>query len=264
MPHSFHIYIDESGDDGLAKFRVPRQPGGGSSHWLVIGACVVRASRDLELVAIRDQIRSECTPSTKQRDIHFKKFGHNQKRHACNILSGSPIRFSCVLGLKNTPSAAAFRDKNQSYFYLTRYLIERTSWLCRDYRHIVKEGDGRAKITFSRRGGMNYETFQNYLTHLRDRDDTTVHWPAIDIDAVSTQDHSRMAALQLADFGTSAIAAAIEPDAFGNVEPSYMQALKNNIYNRKGNFLSYGLKFLPEFSSAGLSKDQAAAFQTFR
>lgn len=263
MSHSFHIYIDESGDDGMANFRQPGS-GGGASHWLVIGACVVRASRDHELVALRDSIKSECKPTSSKRDIHFKDFNHNQKRRACQIIAGKPLRYLCVLGLKNTPNAAPFTQKNQLYFYLTRYLIERVSWLCRDKRPSVTEGNGMARIMFSRRGGLNYDDFKDYMRNLRDKQQTEVYWPVIDVDSVVAQDHSRVAALQIADCGVSAVAAAIEPDPFGNVESAYLDELAANLYNRRGNFLSYGLKSLPPLNEAGLSQAQARAFQRFR
>lgn len=242
-----------------------REPGkdGGASQWLVVGACIVRASRDLELVRLRDEIRQACRPGSKRRDIHFKDFNHSQRRAACQVLARKALRFSCVLGLKNTPDASSFVDKNQLYFYLTRFLIERVSWFCRDHRSKVKEGDGRARIVFSRRGGMSYPDFQDYLRRLKHDHSTEIHWPVIDIDGVQAADHSRMAALQIADCGVSAVAAAIEPDKFGNVEGAYISELAQNIYNRRGNYLSYGLKSLPTLSSAPLSQSQAEIFRQF-
>ena len=55
VAHSFHVHIDESGDGGMSNFRQIGS-GGGASHWLAVGACVVRASRDLELVALLDRL----------------------------------------------------------------------------------------------------------------------------------------------------------------------------------------------------------------
>lgn len=263
MTHSFNVYIDESGDDGIDKFR-RRGSDGGSSLWLSVGACIVRANRDLELVALRDRIREECRPKSQKRDLHFKEMNHNQRRRACQIIAGQPLRFSCVFGYKDTPDAANFTQKNLLYFYLTRYLIERVSWFCRDYRKQVKEGNGQAKITFSRRGGMNYSDFQNYLRRLQAADDTEIHWPVIDIDAVEAQDHSRWAALQIADIGVSAMTAALEPDPFGNIEAIYLKELKNNIYHRDGNYLSYGLKTLPKLENLSLTVDKLAAIDQFR
>lgn len=263
MSHSFNVYIDESGDDGMENFRAPGRDGG-ASKWLVIGCCIVRASRDLDLVQLRDDIKKECKPGSNKREIHFKDFNHAQRRRACQILSEKALRFSCVLGLKDATEAQAFKEKNQLYFYLTRFLIERVSWFCRDYRTQVKEGDGRAKIVFSRRGGMSYPDFQEYLRNLKENHETQIHWPVIDIEGVEAADHSRLAALQIADCGVSAVASAIEPDKFGNVEGSYISELSGNIYSRNGNYLSYGLKSLPNLDLANLNSDQAAIFQKFK
>ncbi len=263
MTYSYKVYIDESGDDGIANFRQPGS-GGGASHWLVIGACIVRANRDLELVAARDKIKEECKPKTKGRSIHFKDLNHSQRRRACQIISEQPLRFSAVLGLKNTPKATAFTDKNQLYFYLTRYLLERVSWLCRDLRKRVPEGNGKAQIIFSRRGGMSYDAFKSYLRNLQERDDVKIHWPAIDIEAVDAQDHSRLAGLQISDCGTSAIAAMIEPDRYGNVEGVYAEELAQKIYCRSENYFSYGLKMLPNIDEVRLSDQQSKTLQRFR
>ena len=265
MSHTYNVYIDESGDDGLAKFKEPGSHGG-ASHWLIIGACITRSSRDLELVSLRDKIKSECAPKKKGRGIHFADLNHGQKRRACQLIQGSPLRFSAVLGLKKTDAAAkAFREKNQLYFYLTRYLLERVSWLCRDKRPSAREGDGRAKIIFSRRGGLSYDDFRKYLKRLKDQADTTIHWPVIDIEAVEATEHSRLAGLQIADIGVSAIAAAIENDRFGNVEGRYLEDIGPNIYSRNGRFRSYGLKFHPDLNSIhDLTKEQAKAFSEFK
>jgi len=165
--------------------------------------------------------------------------------------------------LKNTENADVFSEKNQLYFYVTRFLIERISWLCRDYRSIVKEGNGQAKITFSRRGGLSYQAFRDYLKRLRDKSETTVHWPVIDIEAIEAKDHSTNAGLQLADCCTSSIAASIERDPYGNVEGSYLEELTNNIYHRNGKYMSYGLKFLPSINEIELDKGQARIFGKF-
>ena len=188
---------------------------------------------------------------------------HSQRRRTAQLLAGQPIRFSCVLGLKDTDEASVFVEKNQLYFYLTRYLVERISWFCRDNRPTVREGDGRARIIFSRRGGLSYDAFKDYLVGLRDRNETTVHWPSIDIDAVEALDHSKLAGLQIADCGVSAVAAAIEPDRYGNVEGSYLNEIGPNFYMRNGKVMSYGLKFLPNLDKLSLTKQQNNAFKKF-
>lgn len=262
MPHSFVVYIDESGDDGLVKFRKPGGDGG-SSNWLAITACVVRASRDLDVVAWRDEILSGL-PVTKRRDIHFKNMNHSQRTMAAKILSSKQLRLSHVISDKSTIPDGIYREKDQLYFYLTRHLIERVSWLCRDLRPKVPEGDGRAKIVFSRRGKMSYSAFRDYLSRLKIGNDTSVHWPVIDIEGIEAQDHSRRAGLQLADIGASSFAAALEMDKYGNCEPRYAEILKSKVYHRRGNYLSYGLKLLPSLDQLDLTQEQLRLIQIFK
>jgi hypothetical protein len=261
MAHSYVAYIDESGDDGLGK---PfRQPGkGGSSRFLVISACLFRRSHILDAVAWRDEISGRM-PERKTRELHFKKLSHGQRIVAVQTIASKPLRVLSVVAAKEPVPNGIYAEKNQLYFYMTRYLIERMSWLCRDDRPEVKEGDGRVQITFSRRGGMSYDAFRDYLRKLKDAKDGDVHihWPVIDVDAVDAVDHSTSAALQLADAVTSAVAAGFEADFYGNCEPRYAETLKPVTYNRKGqhgvkNYLSYGLKIVPNFEACHLSEQQ--------
>lgn len=218
MTHSFIAYIDESGDDGLKSFREPGQQGG-ASKWLCICACIIRASIRLETVRWRDEIKGTTGKKTKGRSIHFADFNHNQKRVTCQIINGKPLRFISALSHKTTIPENTFTHRNQIYFYVTRHVIERLSWFCRDNRVDVPEGDGRLKIIFSRRGGLSYPGFADYLSQLKENtDNNNIHWPVIDIASIEARDHSTDAGLQIADCGASAITAAFEPDIFGNID----------------------------------------------
>ena len=124
-----------------------------------------------------------------------------------------------------------YTQPNQLYFYMTRYLIERISWICRDYAG-DHGGDRRAKIIFSRRGGMSYPDFRSYLERLQQQD-TNIHWACIDVDGIEARDHSKHAGLQLADSVASAFAAGVEFDAYGNSEYRYAEAFRRATYNRK-------------------------------
>ncbi len=165
---------------------------------------------------------------------------------------------------KTTIQPGIFVNKNQLYFYIARHVIERLSWFCRDLRIDVPEGDGKLRLVFSRRGGLSYDGFREYLTRLRDDGDNSIHWPVIDIEAIEARDHSTDAGLQLADCGASAIASAFEPDPYGNVEAQYLHALQEMIYSRQGNYLSYGLKLIPGIDQMPLTQQQAAALQPFK
>ncbi len=261
MAHSFVGYIDESGDDGIGNFRAPGAQGG-QSRWLIIAALVFRTTNDLEAVRWRNEI-SALMLEKKRRDLHFAHMNHSQRIASITNIATRPIRVAAVLSNKTTIADGVYRNKNQLYFYLTRYLVERISWLCRDLRPQVPEGDGRIKLTFSRRGGMSYPDFKAYLERLKGDTDVKVHWPVIDIDGISAKDHSSSAALQLADQVTSAFASAVEPNQYGNSESRYVEILKPKIYNRNNNYFSYGVKIVPRHTEFELTDDQTRFIKLF-
>lgn len=264
MPHSFIAYIDESGDDGLAKFREPGQ-WGGASNWLIISACVTRYVHHLSAVAWRDEI-SALMPEKKSRQIHFSEMNHHQKVATVQCLAAKPLRAINVISAKRTIPDGVYVERNQLYFYLTRYLIERISWFCRDMRPSVSEGDGTIKIIFSRRGGMSYVDFRDYIDRLRRVQDQeiNIHWPVIKTENIDAQDHSRMAGLQLVDVIASAFANGFEPDRYGNCERRYAEILKPIVYGRRGNYLSYGVKLVPRPELIPLSEEQRRTLDLFK
>lgn len=263
MTHSFLAFIDESGDDGLGKYREPGGKGGAST-WLVISAVIFRRTYSLDAVSWRDEI-SLRMPDRKARTLHFAELNHSQKLLAAQVLREKPVRAISVLAAKRPIPDGIYTEKNQLYFYMTRYLLERVSWLCRDMRPRVPEGDGRVAVTFSRRGGMSYGDFRDYLRGLKaaKEKDVRIHWPVIDIDAVDAQDHSRNASLQLADAVASSVANGIEPDRYGNIEPRYATTLKKITYAHAGKFMSYGMKIVPRPEECDLNSDQKAFLGEF-
>ncbi len=248
MSHSYIAYIDESGDDGLnTRFRQPSGDGG-ASHWLVLGATVWRISRDLDMVRCAKQIASQLPTRKQVKPLHFADLDHSQRVMAINTLtSAQKFRVCAVCAYKPIIPAGTYTEKNQLYHYMARYLVERISWLCRDLRPQVPEGDGSVKIIFSRRGGMNYGDFRAYLGRLKQKDDPEIkiHWPVIDIQGVEALDHGTRFGLQLADLAVSGLRAAIEYDRYGNLEPRFATMLKPAVYCRNNNYLSYGAKLVP-------------------
>lgn len=264
MTHTYFAFIDESGDEGLDKPFRGIGDEGGPSNWLVISACLFRKTHSLDAVDWRDEALSKMPKQKRQ--LHFAKMNHGQKLATVQTLATKPLRSLSVIAAKQPIPEGIYTGKNQLYFYMTRYLIERLSWLCRDHRPHAREGDGRVAITFSRRGGMQYDAFRAYLEHLKNdtSGDVNIHWPVIDIDAVTAADHSRSASLQLADVIASAFAAGFEPDRYGNCEPRYAETLKPVTYNRGKNFLSYGVKLVPKPEDCGLNAQQIKMLEIWK
>jgi hypothetical protein len=260
--HSFVAYIDESGDDGLGNFRSPGTQG--STHWFTISCCVVRRKNDLRLVEFRDEILNSFR-SSKKREIHFRNLNHEQKVFTCSKMAKMPIVSVSVMNNKTSISEEAkqkFSDKSLFYWYTMRYIIERVSWLCDEAEKKDGEGDGTVKLIFSNRGGLKYGEFQDYLRILK-RQSTEIRWKSINIDSIEVYHHAARAGLQFADCVASAFSAAVEPNFYGLLEPRYAEILTSKIYCRKGNYLSYGLKVLPNLTS-GLTKEQIDFFERYK
>lgn len=265
MSHSFIAYVDESGDDGLTgNYRVAGQQGG-ASNWLTISASLWRHSRDLDAIQWCNEIRDQLPAQTRRNPLHCLKLTHQQRVMVCQALASKPLRSICVMANKPVIQDNVYTQKNQLYFYMSRYLIERISWFCRDMRRDVPEGDGRVKIIFSRRGGLSYEDFRNYLTHLKtgDQDGIQIHWNVIDIDGIEARDHSSRAGLQIADLIAYCITAGVEPDSYGNCELRYARILQPIMYSRDTNYLSYGVKLVPRADQIELSDQQREFVELF-
>lgn len=265
MAHTYVAYIDESGDDGLGKPFREIGNAGGPSKWLVISACLFRRTHTLDAVRWRDEISAKM-PERQSRTLHFAKLNHGQKLAAVQTIADKPLRALSVVAAKEPIPPDIYTEKNQLYFYMTRYLVERLSWLCRDHRPQAPEGDGRVAITFSRRGGMQYDEFRAYLERLKtdQSGDVRIHWPVIDIDAVTAADHSKSASLQLADAIASSVAAGFEPDRYGNCEPRYAETLKPITYCRNKNYLSYGIKIVPRHDECNLDSQQLKMLEIWK
>jgi hypothetical protein len=265
MAHSFIAYIDEAGDDGMTgKYRVAGRRGG-SSHWLTIGATVWRLSRDLDAVGWAKGIIAQMPEQRRNQPLHFKDMEHPQRVMAISALTNQPMRCLAVFANKPVIPEGMYPDKNQLYHYMCRYLIERLSWLCRDMRPSVPEGDGKVKIIFSRRRAMNYDDFQGYVQKLKDMNaqDIRIHWPVIDIGGIEAHDHGTRFGLQIADLVVSGLSAALEPDLYGNVESRFAKMLRPHVYSRNGNYLSYGAKIVPSAESIPLNDQQREFLQIF-
>jgi len=182
---------------------------------------------------------------------------------AINGICRRSMRMTAVIANKPIIPEGIYGKKNQLYHYMSRYLIERISWLCRDLRPNVPEGDGRVKIIFARRGGMSTDDFKTYLRLLADTDNTQINWSVIDIDGIEAHDQAARFGLQLADIAVSGLTWALEPDFYGNCEPRFARALKPVIYHRGSNYMSYGTKMVPSHDTLDFSQEQQPFIDLF-
>lgn len=246
MAASFVAYIDESGDDGF----VFNSDGSGSSRWLVLSALVCRKENEGELIQVARQARAVLGKDPKH-PLHFVKLKHEQRIAVCALISTARVRSISILAHKfSMENCDAYRSKkNFLYHYLTRLLVERISWLCRDNRK-PGVGDGTVELVFSNRAAMSYEDLRMYFTTLEYNStglEVKIDWTAVRPADVRSEPHEKLAGLQLADFVASGTRFAAELTRYGHSEFGYIRKLAPTLYKRGGKLFSYGLKFYPDF-----------------
>lgn len=248
--HSFHAFIDESGDDGFV-FRDP--PERASSEWFLVGALIVRETNKAKASRMLNQLIGPMEAARKS-VIHFAKLNHDQQTALCFGLARLPVRGIVIaVNKKRLGVGHTLEGKRRLYFYCVRFLIERISWITRDLR-MAGEGDGRCRLTFSHCKGLSYEGLAEYLTLLQGQE-THVAWAHIDTEKFNVLGHPDSLWLRAADVMTSGIAKGLELSQHGFCEDRFARMLKPVMYNRDGNYLSYGLKVFPDQPAVERERD---------
>lgn len=237
--HSFHAFIDESGDDGFV-FKDP--PERASSEWFVSSAVVVR---DTLRVPLSNEINKTIVAFEKKRGgvLHFTRLQHDQRKFAAQALGGLNVRVIHVcINKRRLALGHGMAQERRLHHYSIRLLLERISWLCRDNAK-PGEGDGRCKLNFSRCKNLSYEDVSDYLSVLK-ATQTSISWASLDTGAFNVRNHEESIWLRLADIAASGIAKGLELGEHGLCEDSYARLLRPVAYKHNGKCMNYGLKFL--------------------
>jgi hypothetical protein len=228
----YRVYVDESGDRGMR----PE-----SSEYFVVAALIVKDECDAALRRELATIRAELhrSPDTL---LHFRKMGHPAKVKVTRDLgsSGNVAAITSVIICKRHLDRAPFiSTADPMYLFALRMLWERISWYVRDH------GNRKAKVTFAQIRHFKIDKINAYRTRL-ERMETHMHWPSFEGHPFTMRGVEEVELLQLADSVASAVAAAIEPNNFGDVEDRYLRNLAPKSYRYRNSPLStYGLRVFP-------------------
>jgi hypothetical protein len=228
MPVTFVAYIDESGDTGLDLVKKPDDPRG-ATEWLVLSALVVKIEHDSKMVGWTKDVQSGFL--SKRTDLHFNKLLDFKKLMVCEALAKKDCKaFVVMSNKKNIEKYRNHRldpsNKAWIYWFLARLLLERVTEYCEKQTPKERRETDKLRIIFSRRGGLMYKDFADYLWKLywqRDTDEMVLNykqiaWSVIDHDEVFVYDHTKFAGLQLADVIAGAFYRAVEQNRGGEVE----------------------------------------------
>lgn len=240
MAAEFVVYIDEAGDEGFKFLDGER----GSSRWFVLSAAVIRKSNDSHMVQVAREARAILEKPEKY-VLHFRNLRHEQRVPFVKLIGGAPIKTVHVIAHKPSISDPETfqREAHKLYRYLTRLLLERVSWLCRD--HSPKEKRA-ADLIFSNRSAMSYEELRDYLGRLlmthANGDNINIDWDVVNPNRVRAVNHDKLAGLQIADAVATSAYYAVNKSQYGEVEDRYFRLLKKTLYRRGGRVDGYGLK----------------------
>jgi hypothetical protein len=256
----FVAYIDEAGDEGF-KF----QPGEkGSSRWFVLSAAVVRKTNDLLVVKVAREVRQVLGKPDKY-VLHFRELKHEQRIPFARLISAAPIRTVHVMvhkpSIKNPENFQ--REAHKLYRYLTRLLLERVSWLCRDNS---RDGDGSVDLVFSNRAAMSYDELKEYmgvlLRQAANGGDVNIDWGVVSSNRLRAVNHDQLAGLQIADAVATSAFYAVNKSQYGEVEERYLRLIRNSLYRNNGRLDGYGIKVWCD--DDGAEKNRLAAIASLR
>lgn len=194
-------------------------------------------------------------PAKKRRDLHFQKLKHEQKVLACRELSSKPFGACVVASYKPTildlppRTRQVYKSKGHLYNYLVRLLLERMVDAC-VHRSNLSHRTCKVTVTFSKRGGTDYEVMRDYLFLMRDgrekvRPVRSIDWSALNPEDVKVEDHPNRAGLQIADVATSAVYNALEPNLYGDTKSRYAELLKPRLLKYKSRIENCGITIVP-------------------
>lgn len=239
--HSFHAYIDESGDEGFSFRDFPSR---GSSEWFVLSAVVVRESL---LAQASRALLGAIGPLEERRKnpIHFANLTHDQQSGLSFALGKMPVRCIAICANKRKlTDDHGLAKARRLYFYCVRFLLERISWITRDHR-VLGQGNGSCRLTFSACKGLSYEKLAEYMSVLQ-AGQTQISWAHLDAGKFKVLKHEDSIWLRAADIVASGVGRGLELSPAGLCEDRFARHLQQVVYHRGNNYSSYGMKFFPE------------------
>lgn len=216
----YNVYIDESGDEGINK----------GSKYFILTAIIVNKENDLKISKSVNLIK-ENLEMKQNIQLHWKLLkGMPNKKMIMDIVSNLDIKIINVI--INTKDIQ-FIPSNNIYNYFSGYLYERISWY-------MNEINGIANINISSRGNLEKKKLSNYLNnknHKKFNIDTNK------IKQIKIIPNNCKKLLQLTDCCCSALFQALKYNNKYHFE--YIKKIKNKLYSKNNNLLSYGLKLVP-------------------
>lgn len=221
----YNIYIDESGDEGINK----------GSKFFILTAIIVEKEKDLVISKVVDEIKSNLELNTKIQ-LHWKLLkGLPNKNMIMEKISSLDIK---IINIIIDTKCIQIIPSNNIYNYFSGYLYERICWYMTDC-------NGVANINISLRGNLSKKKLSEYINSNNHK---KFNIDATKIKRIKIIPNERKKLLQLADCCCSALFQSLKYHDKTHFE--YISKIKDKLYCKNNNLLSYGLKLVPSSSEA--------------
>lgn len=216
----YNVYIDESGDEGINK----------GSDYFILTAILVDKEKDLITSKAVDKIKETLEMDIKSQ-LHWKLLkGLPNKNMIMDTISTLDIK---IINVVVDTRCIQLIPSNNIYNYFSGYLYERICWY-------MNEVNGIANINISSRGNLSKKKLSEYLNN-KNHDKFNID--ARKIKQIKIIPNERKKLLQLADCCCSALFQSLK--YHNTVHFDYIKKIKNQLYSKNDNLLSYGLKLVP-------------------
>lgn len=168
--------------------------------------------------------------------LHWKLIkGYPNKKMIMEIIGNLDIK---IINVVVDTKCIKLIPSNNIYNYFSGYLYERICWL-------MKEENATANINISSRGNLSKNNLSNYLNNNNHK---KFEIDSFRIKNIKIIPNERKKLLQLADCCCSALFQALKYN--NEMHFKYIKEIKNKLYCKNKNLISYGLKLVPSDSNA--------------
>lgn len=260
MQNRFTIFIDESGEAGIAKVR--SESSGGASPYMTLGASLI-SNRSRK--AIEDTLEKIGTDIGKE-SLHCSQLKHYQLIHFVRQITKQKMRLFGVISRKETLGAykVAISDNSGMYYNkCAQYLLERVGWFM-ESRKIPPEN---LDIIFEK-ANIDYEKMRNLLRSCQSnpQHQKTRKLQHIDIRNITEKKKSEEPLLQLADLVAHALYKCVDKQDknFGIPEPRYLRELAPHFFGHPETrkVVGAGLYCVHRTSDLNLDSEVAEVFKS--
>lgn len=221
----YNVYIDESGDEGINK----------GSKYFILTAIIVEKEKDLTVSKSVNDIKTNLEMNIKSQ-LHWKLInGYPNKKMIMETIKNLDIK---IINIIVDTKCIKMIPSNNIYNFFSGYLYERICWY-------MNENNGVANINISSRGNLSKKALSDYLNsnnHKKFEIDNSK------IKSIKIIPNERKKLLQLADCCCSALFQALKYN--NEIHFNYIKQIKNKLYRKGKNLISYGLKLVPSDSES--------------